>query len=91
MWFIKSKGRSSLKDSTLDTLMRISTAAQGRYALTVEAFRLKYAPRVAEAWWNAVWKRRQGSITNYSRPESVSFVHRGSFKLRGGGGKPVVV
>ena len=32
-----------------------------------------------------------GLITNYSRPESVSFVHRGSFKLRGGGGKPVSV
>ena len=80
MWFIKSKGRSSLKDSTLDTLMRISTAAQGRYALTVEAFRLKYAPRVAEAWcWNAMWKRRQGSLlTTVDRKALASFIEEAS-------------
>jgi len=79
MRFIKSKGRSLLKDSTLDTLMRISTAAQGRYALTVEAFRLKYAPRVAEAWWNAVWKRRQGSLlTTVDRKALASFIEEAS-------------
>ena len=58
MRHIKTKGRTRLRDDTLDCLMRIARQRK----LSVDTFREQYALRVADRWGSHTWTGRRNGL-----------------------------